>query len=303
MTYMTEEEKKDLISFAQDIIKIKSYSGKEKEVAERIKLEMQKLGYDEILEDGSGSVIGVLGNGPYHLLFDSHMDTVAVTEEAKWDYPPFGAQIDDGKLYGRGASDMKSSLAASVYAGAMMKKNGALEGKTVRPGLRRMEGLVKTNLQHFQPYSGSLGQRFHFFRGQTEQFFFGREMEIDVRWDRLDRLLLLFHQFLIKMTGVAFLCLLPQIPEIPVIHFRQRFHNDLPGKIGLHERKISEVLRLMLVFCPCNDRVFVGLCQIFHDQLDLLIFRSRELFRNFFDVRQKSGIGCTQCVWIIALSS
>lgn len=131
MTYMTEEEKKDLISFAQDIIKIKSYSGKEKEVAERIKLEMQKLGYDEILEDGSGSVIGVLGNGPYHLLFDSHMDTVAVTEEAKWDYPPFGAQIDDGKLYGRGASDMKSSLAASVYAGAMMKKNGALEGKTV----------------------------------------------------------------------------------------------------------------------------------------------------------------------------
>ena len=119
-------------------------------------------------------------------------------------------------------------------------------------------------------------------------------MEIDVRWDRLDRLLLLFHQFLIKMTGVAFLCLLPQIPEIPVIHFRQRFHNDLPGKIGFHERKISEALRFMLVLCPCDEGVFVGLCQIFHDQLELLIFRSRELFRDFFDVRKKPGVAYTQ---------
>ena len=131
MTYMTEEEKRDLIAFAQDIIRIPSYCGNEKEVALRIKQEMEKLGYDSILEDGSGSVIGVLGNGPFHILYDSHMDTVAVTEENKWDYPPFGAEIVDGKIYGRGSSDMKSSLAASVYAGALMKRNGALEGKTV----------------------------------------------------------------------------------------------------------------------------------------------------------------------------
>ena len=128
---MTNQEREALVAFAQDIIRIKSYSTKEKEVADRIRLEMEKLGYDEILVDGSGSVIGVLGNGPYHILFDSHMDTVSVTDEESWTYPPFGGEIHDGKLYGRGASDMKSSLASSVYAGALMKKNGALEGKTV----------------------------------------------------------------------------------------------------------------------------------------------------------------------------
>lgn len=100
-------------------------------MAWRIRREMENLGYDDVLCDGSGSVIGVLGNGPYHILFDSHMDTVAVTDETKWTYPPFGGEIHDGKIYGRGASDMKGSLAASVYAGALMKKNGALDGKTV----------------------------------------------------------------------------------------------------------------------------------------------------------------------------
>lgn len=126
-----EENKEQLLDFFCRLIQMKSYSTQEEQVVACIREEMKSLGYDEILEDGSGSIIGVIGNGPFKLMYDSHIDTVEVTDESKWSYPPFGAVVANGNVYGRGASDMKASAAASVYAGAQMKKLGLLEGKTV----------------------------------------------------------------------------------------------------------------------------------------------------------------------------
>ncbi len=48
--------------------------------------------------------------------FNGHTDVVPVGDEAAWTRPPFGAQIDDGVLYGRGATDMKSGVAAFAAA-------------------------------------------------------------------------------------------------------------------------------------------------------------------------------------------
>lgn len=48
--------------------------------------------------------------------FNGHTDVVPVGDEAAWTRPPFGAEIDDGILYGRGATDMKSGVAAFVAA-------------------------------------------------------------------------------------------------------------------------------------------------------------------------------------------
>jgi len=48
--------------------------------------------------------------------FNGHTDVVPVGDEAAWTYPPFGAEIDQGKLWGRGATDMKSGVAAYVAA-------------------------------------------------------------------------------------------------------------------------------------------------------------------------------------------
>lgn len=128
---IVNEMESSLIQFAQDIISIPSYSGQEKAVISRIKQEMENLDYDDILIDSLGSIVGVIGNGPEKILFDAHIDTVEVIDEEQWDYPPFGGEIHDGKLYGRGASDMKSSAASMVYAGGIMKKLNMLEGKTV----------------------------------------------------------------------------------------------------------------------------------------------------------------------------
>ncbi|WP_299672718.1 succinyl-diaminopimelate desuccinylase [uncultured Roseobacter sp.] len=48
--------------------------------------------------------------------FNGHTDVVPIGDEAAWTMPPFGAEIDGGILYGRGATDMKSGVAAFAAA-------------------------------------------------------------------------------------------------------------------------------------------------------------------------------------------
>jgi putative selenium metabolism hydrolase len=92
---------------------------------------MEALGFDEVRIDRYGNVLGRVGDGERAILFDSHMDTVSVTDEDQWDAPPFSGEIVDGYLWGRGSVDMKSGLAASIVAAALAKSQGLLSGKTV----------------------------------------------------------------------------------------------------------------------------------------------------------------------------
>ena len=55
------------------------------------------------------------GVGP-HLCFAGHTDVVPVGDVAAWTHDPFAAEISDGRLYGRGAADMKSGIAAFIAA-------------------------------------------------------------------------------------------------------------------------------------------------------------------------------------------
>lgn len=123
--------KDEIIKFAQNLITIKSLTGDESEVAKVVKAKLKELEYDEILTSKLGDVIGIMGNGEMKILFDSHIDTVDVVNEKSWSFPPFSATINDGKLYGRGSSDMKSSVAASIYGGFFAKKLGFCKNKQV----------------------------------------------------------------------------------------------------------------------------------------------------------------------------
>lgn len=112
------------IEFCQELIRRPSYTGQEAEAALFIQERMIKLGYDKAWLDESGNVIGVIEGklkGP-KILFDGHMDTVAVSDEDKWSVAPFGGVIKDGYLYGRGASDMKGALGAMIYGLAPLTK-------------------------------------------------------------------------------------------------------------------------------------------------------------------------------------
>ena len=57
-------------------------------------------------------------SGGKHLCFAGHTDVVPTGPERKWTHPPFGANIHDGILYGRGAADMKGAVAAFAAAAA-----------------------------------------------------------------------------------------------------------------------------------------------------------------------------------------
>lgn len=123
-----------LIEFCAKIIQQESISGDEQAVASLIFTEMEQLGYDEVRYDAYGNVIGKIcglktvsdGKNPLTseklkdrtVLFEGHMDTVGVPSKEAWSLNPYSGEIRDGRLYGRGSADMKSALAAMVYAGA-----------------------------------------------------------------------------------------------------------------------------------------------------------------------------------------
>ena len=117
---LSATREKQVISLCQDLIRIKSYSGKEGQVVEKLKNAMLELGFDDFYIDDYGSITGhIKGKQPGpKLLFDGHLDTVPVPEPSDWIHEPFGGEIDKGKIYGRGASDMKGALAAMACAAA-----------------------------------------------------------------------------------------------------------------------------------------------------------------------------------------
>lgn len=121
----------ELIAFYRQTVRTRSYSDEEGDVARLVEAKMKQLGFDQACIDPAGNVVGRVGNGLRVIHFDSHMDTVQVNDPEAWKADPFGAELVDGLVYGRGSVDMKGGLAASVYAAALAKQAGLLEGKTV----------------------------------------------------------------------------------------------------------------------------------------------------------------------------
>jgi putative selenium metabolism hydrolase len=121
-----------LIQFAQALVQRPSLSGEEGAVSERVRDEMQALGFDQVSIDENGSVVGIIdGMAPGKtLLFDAHTDTVGIAAGVPWQYDPFGAQIAEGAIFGRGSADMKGALAAMVYAAAAVDRS-RLHGRVV----------------------------------------------------------------------------------------------------------------------------------------------------------------------------
>jgi acetylornithine deacetylase/succinyl-diaminopimelate desuccinylase-like protein len=103
-----------LQSFALSLVRTSSPSGAEGAVAELVRAELTRLGY-AVEVDALGNVIGTLDAGPGAcVLFDAHMDTVGVSDPSAWSFDPRG-EVAAGRLYGRGAMDMKGQLAAVIH--------------------------------------------------------------------------------------------------------------------------------------------------------------------------------------------
>lgn len=115
---ISKEREAEIIELCQELLRIRSYSGEENGVVERAKKAFADMGYDDFFVDDYGNVIGhIKGNkNGKKILFDAHIDTVAVPDETKWTQNPFGGDIVDKRIYGRGASDMKGAFCAMICA-------------------------------------------------------------------------------------------------------------------------------------------------------------------------------------------
>ncbi|MTJ79767.1 MAG: YgeY family selenium metabolism-linked hydrolase [Telmatospirillum sp.] len=114
---ITREREDEILALCQELIRIPSYSGDEKGVGQAIASFMERMGFDDIWTDTYGNVVGgVKGSRPGKtILFDGHIDTVPVKSE-DWTRDPFGGERADGRIYGRGTSDMKGAVAAMLAA-------------------------------------------------------------------------------------------------------------------------------------------------------------------------------------------
>lgn len=121
---LTKDRQEELIRFTQELVRCPGYSGDEAQSAAAIARQMEKLGYDKIEVDRWGNVIGTIRGarpGPT-IVLDGHMDVVPIGNRELWEHEPYGGEISDGKIWGRGTADMKGGLAACLCSAAWVDR-------------------------------------------------------------------------------------------------------------------------------------------------------------------------------------
>ncbi|MEL6257294.1 MAG: ArgE/DapE family deacylase [Bacteroidota bacterium] len=130
---MNSSHSDELLHLLQEMIRIESVNpdlsanaSGETKLANYLGSYMKSFGlemYYQSFDDGRKNAIGVLkgSGGGKSLMFNGHIDTVGTTDMA---IDPFGAELKDGKLYGRGSMDMKSGVSAMIMATKAIADSG-----------------------------------------------------------------------------------------------------------------------------------------------------------------------------------
>jgi succinyl-diaminopimelate desuccinylase len=136
-------EAAELIELTRDLVRIPSVirpgdpDATEAAVAAHVERWMTKEGFAIEVQDvapGRPNVLGSIGEKGRgrSLLLEGHTDVVTEGDPRQWTYAPFGAELVNDRIYGRGAADMKGGLAAAMIAAAAIKRSGvALGGRLV----------------------------------------------------------------------------------------------------------------------------------------------------------------------------
>jgi putative selenium metabolism hydrolase len=113
------------------LVRIKSLTAGEKEMAAELKKQMKEAGFAEVRLDGLGSVHGRVGSGKRLIAVDAHIDTVDQGNLENWSEDPFSGRVAGGFVYGRGSVDQKGGAAAMVTAGRILAELGVPNDLTV----------------------------------------------------------------------------------------------------------------------------------------------------------------------------
>lgn len=133
ITKFINRYKKEVVEFCQALVKTPSVNGinREEEIAHLIQRRAERLGLPSkpiVLNKARPNVfVGEGFDTKEGLLFIAHLDTVAASNENAWTYNPFEAEIERGKLFGRGSCDCKAGIALSLYTLKILKELGELK--------------------------------------------------------------------------------------------------------------------------------------------------------------------------------
>jgi succinyl-diaminopimelate desuccinylase len=141
-----------VIAFTQALVRIPSTNEpergrSERPAAELVAGQMRAWGWTPQVSEaapGRPNVVAVVdggGDGPT-LLLEGHTDVVTDGNPEDWSVDPFGGEIRGGRLYGRGAADMKSGVAAMLYAARAVQQAGPFPGRLMVAALADEEGLM-----------------------------------------------------------------------------------------------------------------------------------------------------------------
>ena len=135
-----EERQEELIDFLKSLIRIDSTNPgagktgkKEAEIQHYLKNYLEEAGFEvtmfsEASEEERYNIIATLPGKTRDpnksIIFCCHQDTVPVSEPEKWKVDPFGGEEIEGRIYGRGANDMKGGTAAAIFAAKAVKELG-----------------------------------------------------------------------------------------------------------------------------------------------------------------------------------
>ncbi|MFD3565190.1 M20 family metallopeptidase [Streptomyces sp. NPDC058686] len=141
------------VALTQDLVRLRTVNAAgaaevERPAADLVQRLFKEFGWTyEVVEvvPGRPNTVAVVegggGDGPT-LMFEGHIDVVTEGDTDDWTVDPYGAEIRDGKLWGRGSADMKSGVAAMIYGVRALQLAGPFPGRIVVGVLCDEEGLM-----------------------------------------------------------------------------------------------------------------------------------------------------------------
>ncbi|MCB2172870.1 M20 family metallopeptidase [archaeon] len=117
-------DEKRIIELSKQVIEIPSISGDEKQVMEHAKKLLEDIGvHVEVLGSEDRPIIYACINpeAEKQIIFNGHLDVVPIAKPDAWTKDPWKPVVEDGMLYGRGSSDMKSSCATMIHLLEILK--------------------------------------------------------------------------------------------------------------------------------------------------------------------------------------
>lgn len=118
-----------MTKFLRDLVRIPGESVGEEGHVKRIEQEMNALGFDKVVIDPMGNILGYMGSGKTLIGFDAHIDTVGIGNRDNWDFDPYEGFESDTEIGGRGTSDQLGGIVSAVYGAKIMKDQGLLDDR------------------------------------------------------------------------------------------------------------------------------------------------------------------------------